>query len=137
MLFNRTSAEYASQDIKMENMLMNYYRDDGSSSFITDKKRAERRAQGKLCYALIDYDVSIMVTPEISREEYTLPYFKAWIGTWGNQPYDILQAEYEYKPFAFDVGCAGVELCSIFQARASFGLQSTLLIVLYTLYTGP
>ena len=73
----------------MANMLTNYYRDDGSFSFATDERRAERRAQGKLCYAIIDYDVSIMVPPGISREEYTLPYFKAWIGTWSSQPYDI------------------------------------------------
>ena len=106
----------------MANILTNYYRDDGSSSFITDERRSEKSAQGKLRYAIIDYDVSIMVPPGISREEYTLPYFKAWIGTWSSQPYDILQAEYEYKPFAFDVGCAGVELCNLFQARASLCL---------------
>ena len=101
--------------MKLENMLTDYYRDDGCFH-AGDQTRSALRAQGKLRYAMIDYDVSFMVPPEIKHEDYTLPYFKAWIGTWDNQPYDNQQAEYEYKPFAYDVGGAGVTFCKAFQA---------------------
>ncbi|KJA20120.1 hypothetical protein HYPSUDRAFT_43473 [Hypholoma sublateritium FD-334 SS-4] len=109
-------------DMKMDNMLTDYYRDDGVifGSGVIDKTRTALRAQGKLRYALIDYDVSFMVPPEIKHEEYTLPYFKAWIGTWDCQPYDNQQAEYEYKPFAYDVGGAGVALCNILKGHERY-----------------
>ena len=98
----------------MDNMLVDYYRDD--NTYAEDQTRSALRAQGKLRYAIIDFDVSIMVPPETSQEEYTLPYYKAWIGTYSFQPYDDMQAEYQYKAFPFDVGCAGVVLCGVFQA---------------------
>ena len=114
MSFEVIPAEITLQDMKLENMLTDYCRDDGCLTF-GDKTRSALRAQGKLRYAIIDYNVSFMVPPEIKHEEYTLPYFKAWIGTWIYQPYDNQQGEHEYNPFAYDVGALGMMFCNLFQ----------------------
>lgn len=72
------------------------------------------RKQGKLMYALIDFNISIMMPSNLRKETYRLPYRKSFQGS-GNQPFDTSQGEYDYDPFAYDVGTLGVVFCQRYQ----------------------
>ncbi|KAF8177832.1 other/AgaK1 protein kinase [Pholiota molesta] len=100
------------RDIKLNNLLINHFSDDGSA--LINENQVKLRREGKLIYALIDFDVSLMAPPDIKREDYRLPYGESFIGS-GNQPYDTSQGEFDYNPFAYDVGSTGVEFCNHFQ----------------------
>jgi hypothetical protein len=95
-------------------LLINHFSDDGSA--LINENQVKLRREGKLIYALIDFDVSLMAPPDIKREDYRLPYGESFIGS-GNQPYDTSQGEFDYDPFAYDVGSTGVEFCNHFQVR--------------------
>ncbi|KAF9474164.1 hypothetical protein BDN70DRAFT_816162 [Pholiota conissans] len=92
------------RDIKMENMLVDHFSDDASTDF--HPARAKLREQGKALYALMDFNLSTMVPPDINRKEYRRDYRDSFDGTWPH-PYDTAAGEFEYNPFAFDVACLG------------------------------
>ena len=75
--------------------------------------RAELRSQGLLSYALFDFDFSVRWPPEADRRDCRLPYHRAW-GTF-NLVMDVAQGEYDYDPFAFDVGVLGAVFCKFTQ----------------------
>ena len=67
-------------------------------------------------YALIDYDVSMMLPSGTDRTKIRLPSRESYIGTWW-PPSDTSQGEFDYNPFAYDVGTLGVFFCQYFQVR--------------------
>ncbi|XP_006463402.1 hypothetical protein AGABI2DRAFT_208157 [Agaricus bisporus var. bisporus H97] len=52
--------------------------------------------------------------PDTDRTRYRLPYRLSWIGSeW--QTHDTSQGEFNYDPFAFDVGMLGAVFCTEYQ----------------------
>ncbi|KAF8174269.1 other/AgaK1 protein kinase [Pholiota molesta] len=109
------------RDMKMENALVNHFDDDnaildlsGYSSYNRPSHGIELRKQGKLLYALMDFNISIMVPRNIRKEDYQRPYRDSFDGS-GYHPYDTAQGEFDYNPFAFDVGTLGVVFCEHYQ----------------------
>jgi hypothetical protein len=112
--------------MKMENALINYFDDDnaildlsGYPSYNRPSHRIELRKQEKLLYALMDFNISIMVPRNIRKEDYQRPYRDSFDGS-GYHPYDTAQGEYDYNPFAFDVGTLGVVFCEHYQVRVIY-----------------
>ena len=100
------------QDIKIDNVLVNHF--GANSSLANNEVRSELRSDGKLIYALFDFDISIMAPSDAKKGEYRLPYHMSWWGSF-NQPMDTAQGEFDYDPFAFDVGMLGSEFCQVYQ----------------------
>lgn len=110
----------------MANMLINHFADDeaphdyptfpGRPRRFYYSPRAELRKQGKLLYALMDFNVSIMVPRDVKKEEYRRHYHDSFAGS-GYHPHDTSQGEFDYNPFAYDVGTLGVVFCEQYQVR--------------------
>jgi hypothetical protein len=113
--------------MKIGNMLINHFADDEAlldNSLTQDpvhrfypSPRAELRKQGELLYALMDFNISIMVPRDIKKEEYRRHYRDSFAGS-GYYPSDTNQGEFDYNPFACDVGTLGVVFCDQYQVRA-------------------
>lgn len=98
--------------MKMGNMLINHFADDEARyKYLTSPGRvrrfypyppAELRKQGKLLYALMDFDVSIMVPRDVKKEGYRRHYRDSSVGS-GYHPHDTSQGEFDYDHFAYDV----------------------------------
>jgi hypothetical protein len=102
----------------MENVLVNHFADDVVSFDYGGHGREDLRRQGKLSYALMDFDISIMVPGNIRKEQYRRPYLDSFVGS-GSHPFDTTQGEFDYNPFAYDVGNMGVEFCRQYQVSTS------------------
>jgi hypothetical protein len=110
----------------MANMLINHFADDevlpnfltfpGQPHRFYHSPRAELRKQGKLLYALMDFNISIMVPRDVKKEEYRRHYHDSFAGS-GHYPHDTSQGEFDYNPFAYDVGTLGVVFCEQYQVR--------------------
>lgn len=68
--------------------------------------RAHQMSEGKLQYALIDFDLAKMLPGDIKKDGYRLPAQESYVGTYC--PEDTSQGEFDYDPFAYDVGTLGV-----------------------------
>ena len=77
--------------------------------------RSALRREGRLTYALFDFDISIMFPSSFTPAECRLPYWMSWHGCILIPPYDTTQGEDDYDPFAFDVACLGILLCEFHQ----------------------
>lgn len=66
----------------------------------------ENRRDPRIQYALIDYNLSIMSGQDASEQECRLPADTAWVSALAFPP-DVLRGQYDYDPFAYDVGCLG------------------------------
>ncbi|KAJ3490807.1 hypothetical protein NLJ89_g11404 [Agrocybe chaxingu] len=104
------------RDVKLANMLVNHFSDDTDINFDT---RKQLRLRGQLEYAMFDFDFSIMFPPILDRALCRLPYRKAWEAAW-IRPYDTSQGEFDYDPFAFDVGTLGFVLIHSFRERIRY-----------------
>ncbi|KAG6887084.1 hypothetical protein C0995_001681 [Termitomyces sp. Mi166 len=100
-------------DIKAGNILVNHV----SKDFFDDHSRFRRllRSQGKLTYAFCDFDGSTMFSPSMSLDECRLPSHVSFNTLWYQVPADTSQGEFDFHPFAFDVGMLGVLFCNEFQ----------------------
>ncbi|PPQ83767.1 hypothetical protein CVT25_000116 [Psilocybe cyanescens] len=99
-------------DINITNVLVNHF----SDTYMANEKRKILRHERSLCYALFDFDFSVMLPPEINKKEYRLPYDRSW-GSF-NISNDTSAGEYDYDPFVFDVGAMGVTICQLYQHLA-------------------
>ncbi|KAG5721941.1 hypothetical protein E4T56_gene18397, partial [Termitomyces sp. T112] len=100
-------------DIKTDNILVNHvYRDlfDNRS-----RSRALLRSQGKLTYAFCDFDGSTMFPPSMTLDECRLPSHISFNTLCDQAPPDTFQGEFDFNPFAFDVGMLGILFCNRFQ----------------------
>ena len=71
--------------------------------------RSEPWSEGKLMYALFDFDISIMAPPGANGSIDFLTICHG--GVRATNPWDTAQGEFDYDPFAFDVGMLGSEFC--------------------------
>ena len=61
-------------------------------------------------FALFEYNLSMQLSPpDQPLAKYRRPIGETWVGS-PYPPTDADQGEYDYNPFAFDVGCLGVLL---------------------------
>ncbi len=65
-------------------------------------------------YAWFDFGYSVLLPKMTPLESVKLHWRAAYFGTWERPP-DVAQGEYEYNPFAYDVGSVGRILCVEFQ----------------------
>ncbi len=76
--------------------------------------RQRMRQEERMKYVLFDFDFSLLLPPETCIESCRRPYKESVVGHDTPIP-DVWQGEYEYNPFAYDVGCLGEFLCFRFQ----------------------
>ncbi|CAA7268460.1 unnamed protein product [Cyclocybe aegerita] len=100
------------RDLCLRNVLVNHFSSDHSKHY--NPWRAELRQAGSLLHAIFDFDLSVIAPPDVKKSEFRLPYDMSWYGSY-NQPFDTAQGEFDYDPFAFDVGTMGREFCDWFQ----------------------
>jgi hypothetical protein len=62
---------------------------------------------------MIDFDLAKMLPAEVKREDCRLPSNESFVGSY--TPADTLQGEFEYNPFAYDVGSLGAMFCDKYQ----------------------
>ncbi|KAG6871015.1 hypothetical protein C0995_009037, partial [Termitomyces sp. Mi166 len=100
-------------DIKTDNILVNHVHID--SFDLNSSCRESLRSQGKLTYAFYDFDGSTMFPHSMSLDECRLPSYVSFDTLYDQVPGDTLQGEFDFNPFAFDVGMLGVMFCQEFQ----------------------
>lgn len=98
--------------MNMSNMVVDFFGNELTSGGYYSLRHAHL-VEGLLSYALIDFDLSIMLAPDIRRESFRLPRQKSWAGTYCHS--DVLQGELDYNPFAYDVGILGAVFCESYQ----------------------
>ncbi|KAF7760334.1 hypothetical protein Agabi119p4_11010 [Agaricus bisporus var. burnettii] len=97
------------RDIKLENVLVSHFADD-TDDYVSNSVRKQLQWSDQLSYCLFDFDISMMLPEDTDRARCRLPYKLSWHGS-GWQPNDTLQGEFDYNPFAYDVGTLGRVLC--------------------------
>ncbi|KAG6808881.1 hypothetical protein H0H92_002482 [Tricholoma furcatifolium] len=100
-------------DLKLENTLVNHFGRQGSD--YTNQYRKALRLEGKLTYAIFDFNLAIMFPKTSTAKECRLSYHRTWKTYESQRPSDTLQGEIDFDPFAFDVGILGVLFCHEFQ----------------------
>ena len=85
------------------------------------------RSQSKLTYAFYDFDNSKMFSPSMSLDDCRLPSYLSFNTLSDQVPADTSQAEFDFNPFAFDVGMLGVLFCHEFQVGYSYALPRLIL----------
>ncbi|KAG6847973.1 hypothetical protein H0H93_004466 [Arthromyces matolae] len=100
-------------DISYGNILINHFgRYHGDHQNPT---RPYLRQKNQLTYALFDFELSTKFPPSWSDEECRLPYHRSFQGTPGCVPPDTFQGEFDFDPFARDVGSMGLVLAAEFE----------------------
>lgn len=104
------------QDIKYSNMLVNHFY--ANTCLVSDyPEREVHEASPSARYCLCDFNISIMFPESSTSAERRLPAdLSAWGAPW-NAPADTLQGEFDYDPFAYDVGCLGTMLSRSLDVR--------------------
>ena len=92
--------------------MVNHFSDD--MSMTVNLVRGGLRSEGRLLYALFDFNSAIMLPPTAKKEDFRLPYYESWVGSY-SFPCDTEQGEFDYNPFIFDVGILGVKFKPLFQ----------------------
>ena len=97
------------KDLQPRNYLVNHILVCNSFD-LTPTMRRDLMREGKLEYVIMDFDISLILPPTISRLSYKHTQ-------WGPAypPPDVAQGEYDYDPFAFDIAVLGTNLCRMFQ----------------------
>ncbi|KAF7760600.1 hypothetical protein Agabi119p4_11276 [Agaricus bisporus var. burnettii] len=101
------------RDIKPENALVSHFADDGAT-YRDHSVRKRLQWSNDLIHCLFDFDISMMLPADTDRVRCRLSYRLAWDGS-GYQPDDTMQGEFDYNPFAYDVGMLGRVLCVDYQ----------------------
>jgi len=78
--------------------------------------RMQLRSEGRLTYALFDFNISTKFPPTATLDECRLPYHRSWTGTFGHFPADTAQGEFDFDPFAWDVCMLGLAFCYEFNS---------------------
>lgn len=114
----------------MSNMLVSHT--SNVLGLIENKIRQKLRLDGRLTYAVMDFDFSYMIPANANRNEFRLPYNEAW-GNF-NWTKDGMAGEFDYNPFVLDVGTLGAILCLDYQVSCC---PRYLLIVSSAVNIGP
>ncbi|KAG6835654.1 hypothetical protein H0H93_016095 [Arthromyces matolae] len=100
-------------DISRGNVLVNHFGRDQCDR--QNPTRRHLRHQKQLTYALFDFELSTKFPSSWSDKQCRLPYQRSWDGTPGFVPPDTWQGEFDFDPFAWDVGAMGLVLADRFQ----------------------
>ncbi len=76
--------------------------------------RSAMREDGRMKYALFDFDLAWVLPASTPRASCRLPRKGGFFASL-NAPPDLDQGEYDYDPFAFDVGCLGIMFHDFFR----------------------
>ncbi|EKM77481.1 hypothetical protein AGABI1DRAFT_130182 [Agaricus bisporus var. burnettii JB137-S8] len=101
------------RDIKFDNVLVSHFADD-ATLYNDNSARGMLQWSDQLSYCLFDFDISMMLPADTDRVRCRLSYKLSWDGS-GRQPHDTMQGEFDYNPFAYDVGTLGRVLCVRYQ----------------------
>ncbi|KAI0630172.1 hypothetical protein C8Q77DRAFT_1136768 [Trametes polyzona] len=98
------------RDLKISNILINYF--NPASVNVVDRKRSIQDFLGStktedVQYCLFDFDISGAFPHDVLVKTYRTDSEWALYGTPFLHPPDARLGEYDYNPFAFDVGCLG------------------------------
>ncbi|KAH7887236.1 hypothetical protein F5I97DRAFT_2056348 [Phlebopus sp. FC_14] len=109
------------RDIKSSNILVNHFAQ--GNGFEKDDLRPILRKTGRLSYALMDFDWSIVFPLDSKPSDRRLPASESfiWFCSFAN---DTAQGELDYDPFVFDVGSLGMFFCEQFQVCTCYYLLS-------------
>ncbi|CAA7268455.1 unnamed protein product [Cyclocybe aegerita] len=107
------------QDLKLENTLVNHFSDDDLIDMDTERRAIGRN--GRLTYALFDFDIAIIFPSDADIAACRLPYNLSWDGA-DSQPHDTAQGDFDYDFFACKVGCLGTLFCDEYEVRGSVAL---------------
>ncbi|XP_006463400.1 hypothetical protein AGABI2DRAFT_120221 [Agaricus bisporus var. bisporus H97] len=102
------------RDIKLSNVLVNHFSGEDDTFYRESRSRIRLQWADALQYCLFDFDLSMMLPPDTDRTRCRLPYRESWISS-GWQTHDTSQGEFDYDPFAFDVGMLGDVFCTEYQ----------------------
>ncbi|KAF9484222.1 hypothetical protein BDN70DRAFT_872923 [Pholiota conissans] len=102
------------RDIHEGNFLTSHFGCPYESHSISNQLRQQLRSSGQMMYALTDFDLSLMLPAETDLRSCWLPIAESYPGT-DDKPYGVLHGELSFNPFAYDVGCLGIALSSMFQ----------------------
>jgi hypothetical protein len=76
--------------------------------------RTDLRKAGRLDYAPNDFDLSMLLPPNVCTKAFRLPIAEIHPGAW-EKPYEALRGEIDFNPFAYVVGCLGIQFAYTFQ----------------------
>ncbi|KAI0369718.1 hypothetical protein BV20DRAFT_348772 [Pilatotrama ljubarskyi] len=97
----------AHRDLCENNIVVNGYSPSVKGEEFADRLREYRR-HNETFYALIDYDQSLILPPNVSLRDCRRPAAEAWIGANPFKPSDINLGQPHYNPFAYDVAALGL-----------------------------
>ncbi|KAF8910399.1 hypothetical protein CPB85DRAFT_1182406, partial [Mucidula mucida] len=100
-------------DLQWNNLLVNHVPNDHRLP-AQSSVRNEMQKSRTIDYAWFDFGYSVLLPKMTPLESVKLHWRAAYFGTWERPP-DVAQGEYEYNPFAYDVGSVGRILCVEFQ----------------------
>ncbi|KAF7763570.1 hypothetical protein Agabi119p4_8107 [Agaricus bisporus var. burnettii] len=102
------------RDLKLDNALVSHFSDEDTDRYKENDSRMQLQWADALQHCLFDFDLSMMLPPDTDRTRCRLPYRESWIGSW-SRTHDTSQGEFDYDPFAFDVGMLGDIFCTEYQ----------------------
>lgn len=86
--------------------MVNYYRYDDDDESQAKGLRIHRKT-GRVCYALMDYNQSLIFPADTCIRTCRRPAREAMRGSGEYKPWDVALGEPTYNPFAYDVGMLG------------------------------
>ncbi|KAF9018075.1 hypothetical protein BDZ89DRAFT_1074198 [Hymenopellis radicata] len=105
------------RDIAPRNTLVNHFALDSRGRAYP--LRSAMRKDGRMKYVLFDFNLALMFPASATHASCRLPVKGGFFASL-NAPTDLSQGEYDYEPFAFDVGCLGMMFRRVFQHLAPF-----------------
>jgi len=79
--------------------------------------RTKLRRAGLLDYALNDFDWAMLLPPDACLKTFRLPIVEIYPGV-DDKPYEARCGEIDFNPFAYDVGCLGIQFAYTFQVSS-------------------
>ncbi|KAF9003278.1 kinase-like domain-containing protein [Cyathus striatus] len=101
------------RDIKLGNFVFNFLPDGVLRDYWRDPAYTSLQSEGQILYSIIDFGESIKFPDNYSYEQCRLPYWESWAGT--HFISDTSQGEFDFDPFAYDVGIMGAVFACLFQ----------------------
>lgn len=114
------------KDINPQNIMHRWFDPYNPVAYLPS---SERRLGGTW-YCVMDYDLSLLHDQALDVTSYFRPAEEAWIGSPRHHPDDYSQGEWQYNPFAFDVGCLGQMIMSKYAVRVPSRLTHSRLTLL-------
>ncbi|KAF9011294.1 kinase-like domain-containing protein [Cyathus striatus] len=101
------------RDIKISNFVFNFLPIHMVECYWRDPIYKSLQSERQLVYSVIDFGISIKFPDDYSAEQCRLPYKESWWGT--HFIPDTMQGEFDFDPFAYDVGVLGIVFAESFQ----------------------